>query len=168
MTGIGRNLAVFVVVLAVALAGYVLLGQQQAAPQITGTDVNGKPFSLAAWRGHPVFVDFWATSCPGCVAEMPRLAALYRQYHDQGFELVAVAMNYDDAAAVSRFASEHQLPFTVVVDQTGAMAHAFGDIKLTPTAWLISAQGNIVQQYIGDPDFAALGKLIARHGQGTS
>ena len=167
MTGIGRKLTVLVIVLAVALAGYVLLGQTQQAPDIAGTDVHGKPFSLAALRGHPVLVDFWATSCPGCVEEMPRLAALYQQYHQShGFELVAVAMNYDDAAAVSRFAAEHQLPFTVVVDSTGAMAHAFGEIKLTPTAWLISARGNIVQQYIGDPDFAALGQLIVSHAQG--
>lgn len=160
MIGIGRKLIFLVLLLAVGLIGYVLLGQKQAAPDIVGKDIAGRPFSLAQWRGHPVYIDFWATSCPGCVAEMPRLAALYQRYHAQGFELVAVATSDDDANAVSRFASEHRLPFTVVVDGSGAMAHAFGDVRLTPTAWLIDKNGNIVQQYIGDPDFAALGKLI--------
>ncbi len=91
---------------------------------------------------------------------MPRLATLYRQYHASGFELIAVAMSYDDAAQVRRFASEQQLPFTVVYDSQGNIARAFGDIKLTPTAFLIDANGRIAKQIIGDPDFTDLGRRL--------
>ena len=153
----------WIIVLALVVVGAVVLGltQKQSAPSVQGTDLAGQPFSLEAWRGRPVLVDFWATTCPGCVQEMPRLVAFWRQQHAQGFELVAVAMSYDDAAQVRRFAAERQLPFTVVVDRQGTIAHAFGDIHLTPTAFLIDAQGHIVQQIIGDPDFADLAKRVA-------
>ncbi len=155
-TGIGIGVAALL-----AGALYWGLTQKPAAPLVRGVDVAGKPFALSDWRGHPVLVDFWATSCPGCVEEMPRLVALYRQYHPAGFELVAVAMNYDDAAQVQRFAAEQHLPFTVVIDAQGDIAHAFGDIRLTPTAFLIDKEGKIAQQIIGDPDFADLGRRLS-------
>ena len=145
----------------VAIAA-VLVGlmQKPAAPEVQATDLAGRPFSLAALRGHPVLIDFWATTCPGCVQEMPHLVEFYRQYHPDGLELVAVAMNYDDAAQVRKFAAEQGLPFTVVIDSTGDISHAFGDIHLTPTAFLVDARGRIAQQIIGDPDFADLGRRV--------
>lgn len=153
--------ALLIVVIAAVYWG---LTQTPPAPDIQTVDIAGNPVSLAQWHGQTVLVDFWATSCPGCVEEMPKLAAFYRQYHPTGFELLAVAMSYDDAAQVRRLAAEQQLPFTVVVDTDGHIAQAFGGVKLTPTDFLISKKGKIAQQIIGDKDYADLAKWVSAPG----
>ena len=157
----GKKIAGIVVVLAAAAALYWGLTQKPAAPEIQAVDLNGHPVSLAQWHGHPVYIDFWATTCPGCVQEMPKLVALYQQYHPAGFQLLAVAMSYDDAAQIQKLVNEQHLPFVVVYDAHGDISHAFGDIRLTPTAFLIDDSGHIEQQIIGDPNFADLQRRIA-------
>lgn len=159
----------WVVALGFVLAAALYLGltQRPRAPAVAMTDLAGRPIVLSQLRGHTVLVDFWATSCPGCVAEMPRLVDLYRRYHPAGFELLAVAMNYDELAQVHQFAAERSLPFPVVYDSQGTVAHAFGDIKLTPTAFLIGPDGHIVEQTIGDLDFAKLRRRLDGPDSGT-
>ena len=147
-------LAALGIFLAVAL--YLGLTQKTSAPDLTLTDLSGKPIVLKQLRGRMVLVDFWATSCPGCVQEMPQLADLYAHYLAKGFDLIAVAMSYDEAAQVRRFAAERNLPFPVVVDAQGNIARAFGEVQLTPTAFLIDPQGHILAQTIGDLDFTQL------------
>ncbi len=154
-----KGLIVGVVAVLIAVAGWMLL-RADPAPQATVTALDGKPLSLASMKGKVVLVNFWATSCPGCVEEMPDLVKLYQNNHAAGFEILAVAMQYDPPDYVRNFTSQRQLPFTVALDGDGSASHAFGDIKLTPTSVLIDRQGNIVQQVIGSPDFAKLDKTI--------
>jgi peroxiredoxin len=69
-------------------------------------------------------------------------------------------MSYDPPAYVANFAQTRQLPFKVAVDNTGAAAKAWGEIKLTPTTFIVNKQGQIVKRYVGEPDFAALHQLL--------
>ncbi|HET9114404.1 MAG TPA: TlpA disulfide reductase family protein [Burkholderiales bacterium] len=153
------------IMLIVAL--YSGLTQKNPAPAVTMTDLVGKTINLSRLHGRTVLIDFWATSCPGCVQEMPKLVELYDRNHAQGFDLVAVAMNYDDPDQIRRFAADRKLPFPVVYDSNGAIAHAFGDIKLTPTSFLIAPDGRIVEQTIGDPDFAKLQQRLSKEAGQT-
>ncbi len=105
-------------------------------------------------------MNFWATSCTTCVAEMPEVIATYNKFKDRGFETVAVAMSYDPPSYVVNFAQTRQLPFKVAIDNTGAAAKAWGDIQLTPTTFVIDKQGQIVKRYVGAPNFAELHQLI--------
>ena len=105
-------------------------------------------------------MNFWATSCTTCVAEMPEVIATYNKYKDRGFETLAVAMSYDPPSYVVNFAQTRQLPFKVAIDNTGAAAKAWGDIQLTPTTFVLDKQGNIVKRYVGAPNFAELHQLI--------
>jgi peroxiredoxin len=145
-------------VLGAVLAGliYVGLTQKNSAPSLAMTTLSGQSINLADLRGKTVLVNFWATSCPGCVKEMPQLVDIYQRYHQQGLEIVAVAMSYDPADNVRRYAIENKLPFPVVMDTQGDIARAFGEVKLTPTSFVIDADGNIAEQTIGDVDFAKL------------
>jgi peroxiredoxin len=146
--------------LALAAGAWVLLGQREAAPAVAYTLLDGRSTSTAAQRGNVMLVNFWATSCTTCVAEMPRIVATHNKFKAQGYRTLAVAMSYDQPSYVTRFVQSRALPFDVAFDQSGAVARAFGDIKLTPTTFLIDKQGRIVKRYLGTPDFAALDKLI--------
>jgi len=134
----------------------------EPAPAISYTLLDGRPGDLASLRGHVVLVNFWATSCAPCVEEMPAMVDNWRRHAPQGFQTLAVSMAYDAPALVSNFAQSRGLPFPVVIDNTGEIAHRFGDVQFTPTSVLIDKQGRIVRRWVGKTDFAELGPLIDR------
>lgn len=145
---------------AVAVAAWRVLSVREAAPAVSYTLLDGSKSSTEAQRGKVLLVNFWATSCVICVAEMPQIASTHQKFKSRGYETVAVAMDYDQPAAVARFAQSRALPFGVALDKGGEVARAFGDVKLTPTTFLIDKQGRIVKRYLGAPDFGALDRLI--------
>lgn len=122
--------------------------------------LDGSRQSMRALEGQVTLVNFWATSCAPCVAEMPSLASTYKQYAADGFEMVAVAMSYDRPEYVVNFAQSRQLPFKVAIDNTGQVAKEWGDVQLTPTSYLVDKQGGIVKTYVGVPQFDELHRLI--------
>ena len=124
--------------------------------------IDGSTLQTSDLRGKVTLVNFWATTCVSCVKEMPSLVATYNKYRDQGFETVAVAMSYDPPQWVVNFANSRQLPFKVAIDNTGELAQRWGDVKLTPTTYLVDKQGRIVKRYVGEPDFAALHQLLEK------
>ncbi len=132
------------------------------APESSFLLLDGSRHSSADLRGKVTLVNFWATSCTTCVAEMPELVTTYQKYHAQGFDTLAVAMSYDPPQYVLNFAQSRQLPFKVALDNTGAVAKAWGDVRLTPTTYLVNKQGEIVKSYVGAPDFADLHRLIEK------
>jgi peroxiredoxin len=133
-----------------------------AAPASTMVLLDGKPFTTQQMLGKVTLVNFWATSCTTCVAEMPEIIATYNKFAPQGYDTVAVAMSYDPPAYVVNFAQSRNLPFKVAIDNTGAVAKAWGDVKLTPTTYIVNKRGEIVKRYVGTPDFAALHTLIGQ------
>lgn len=147
----------------VALGAYVYLDTgRSAAPESTFVLLDGSSQTTADMKGKVTLVNFWATSCTTCVAEMPEIVATYNKYRAKGFDTVAVAMSYDPPAWVLNFAQTRQLPFKVALDNTGEIAQSWGDVKLTPTTYLVDRQGRIVKRYVGEPDFAALHTLIEK------
>jgi peroxiredoxin len=84
----------------------------------------------------------------------------YQKFRDRGYETVAVAMSYDPPQWVNNFSTSRQLPFKVALDNTGEVAKQWGDVKLTPTTYLVNKQGQIVKRFVGEPDFAALEQLV--------
>lgn len=150
---------------ALGLAALLALGgcvARDAAPASTFVLLDGTQTSTADFKGKVTLVNFWATTCVSCVKEMPALVSTYNKYKSQGFETVAVAMSYDPPAWVLNFAQTRQLPFKVALDNTGEIAQSWGDVKLTPTTYLVDKQGRIVKRFVGEPDFAALHLLIEK------
>jgi len=134
----------------------------QTAPESNFVLLDGSQTSTTQLRGKVTLINFWATSCTTCVAEMPQIISTYNQYQSRGFETVAVAMSYDPPSYVVNFAQTRKLPFKVAIDNTGAVAKAWGDIKLTPTTYLVDKRGAIVKRYVGTPDFKELNQLIEK------
>ncbi|HQT32391.1 MAG TPA: TlpA disulfide reductase family protein [Thiobacillus sp.] len=148
-----------VVLIVVAALAYAMLSKP-AAPTVTFVTLEGQPIQLDSLRGKVVLVNFWATSCPGCIKEMPGMVETYNQYKAKGFEIIAVAMSYDPPSHVVNFTQTRQLPFPVALDVKGDLALAFGDVKLTPTSFIVGKTGQILEQKIGELDFVKLRKLL--------
>jgi peroxiredoxin len=143
----------FAAIILVALGGlgvWLFATPLARAPEVTFSTLSGKQLTMSELRGKVVLVKFWATSCVTCVAQMPDNIENYNAYHAQGFEIVAVAMQYDPANYVINFVDTRKIPFPVALDTVGQVARAFGDVKLTPTAFLIDKNGQILKRYLGE------------------
>jgi peroxiredoxin len=154
-----------VAALAIALAagaGVYLNTGVSAAPASTFVLLDGSKKTTEDLKGKVTLVNFWATSCVTCVGEMPKVIATYDKYKAQGYDTLAVAMSYDPPSYVVNFAETRKLPFKVAIDNTGAVAKAWGDVALTPTTYIVNKRGEIVKRYVGEPDFAELHKLIEK------
>jgi peroxiredoxin len=124
---------------------------QPATPDVSFTTLDGQS-TRSALRGKVVLVNFWATTCTTCVAEMPKLVDTHNKFAP-GFETVAIAMSYDPPDYVRNYAANNGLPFKVALDTSGEAAKGFDDVRLTPTTFLIDKQGRVVQKFLGEPDF---------------
>ena len=147
--------------LGLSLAVYLSLGSS-TAPQSTFVLLDGSSKKTSDFVGKVALVNFWATSCTTCVAEMPMIVQTHEKYAPRGYETVAIAMSYDPPAYVVNFAQTRKLPFLVAIDNTGTVAKAWGDVNVTPTTYLVNKRGEIVKRYVGQPDFAELHKLIEK------
>ena len=149
-----------VAVAAAGVLGYTSLTSTKPAPDVTFTSLSGEKVSMQSLRGKVVMVNFWATSCTTCIKEMPSMVQTYNKYKDKGLDFVAVAMSYDPPNYVLNYAQTRNLPFKVALDTQGEVAKSFDDVKLTPTTYVIDKEGKILKRYVGEPDFAALHRLL--------
>ena len=126
------------------------------SPDISLTTIKGEKLQLASYQGRPVLVTFWATTCPGCIKEMPHLIELYEELHPRGFEIISIAMDYDPPNQVLAMSKARDIPYHVALDIHAEAARAFGDVRLTPTSFLIAPDGRIVYQKIGEMNMARI------------
>jgi len=132
----------------------------KVAPEVSMKLIGGEQLSIDSLRGRPVMVTFWATTCTACRKEIPHLKEIYETYSSQGFEMIAVAMPYDPPAQVWEFMKQKTLPYKVALDTDGAVTKAFGTIRLTPTTFVISGDGQIVYNAPGEFDLAKMHGLV--------
>ncbi len=152
-----RLIGVFALLLLAGLA-YVWLspGGISQAPDVTLTTIDGDQIRLAELRGRPVLVTFWATDCPGCIREMPHLVELYQALAPAGLEIIAIAMPWDRPDHVLAMRKVKNLPYPVALDVNGNASQAFGNVRLTPTSFLIAPDGRIVHRKTGEMNMATL------------
>ena len=148
---------------ALAIGAAVFVGTgASAAPSSTFVLLDGSSRTTADLKGRVTLVNFWATSCTTCVAEMPKIVATYDKYQAKGYDTMAVAMSYDPPSYVVNYAQTRKLPFKVAIDNTGVIAKAWGDVQLTPTTYVVNKRGEIVKRYVGEPNFGELHQLIEK------
>src|SRR5579863_5504367 len=143
-----------IIAIAPAVGAFAAAKVGQTAPALVVQQLDGQPFDLAAEKGKVVIVNFWATWCPPCRAEMPMINEFYRRYHSQGLELIGVSadsphdrsdvakvmqsLSYPaamlDDAKTNDFGSPDELPVTYVIDRGGIVRAVF-----TPGAKALSA-----------------------------
>ena len=156
------TLAALALVLLGAAAAWAALARRAPVPEVSYTLLDGQRGSLSNLRGQVVLVNFWATSCAVCIAEMPQLVALHERRRANGLATLAVAMPHDPPALVARYAEGQRLPFGVVIDLDGAVLRNFGNVPGTPAFFVLDKRGRVAHRGVGAPDFAALDALIRR------
>ena len=121
----------------------------KARPDISLRTIKGEEIQLASLQGKPLLVTFWATTCPGCIREIPHLIELYDELAPQGLEIIGIAMDYDPPNRVLAMSKARNIPYPIALDIHADAARAFGNVRLTPTSFLMAPDGRIVYQKVG-------------------
>ncbi len=111
----------------------------QAAPAMVVPELDGRTFDLSALRGKVVIVNFWASWCSPCRAEMPALDAFYRRYHSQGLEMIGVSADRPhDRSDVSKVMQAFSYPAAMLDD---AGSNGFGTLSVLPETFIVDRDG---------------------------
>jgi thiol-disulfide isomerase/thioredoxin len=132
---------------------------KKAAPDWQLSDVEGKPVKLSDFKGKVVILDFWATWCPPCRAEIPGFVVLQKKYADKGFTVIGVSLDERGPSVVKPFMRSFGMNYPVVMG-TPKIVLDYGGITAIPTTFVIDRQGNVVTAYQGAMDQATFESVI--------
>lgn len=133
-------------------------------PEFDEKDLNGKPLSIAGVRGKVVLVDFWATWCPPCVAELPTVLATYEKYHADGFEIIGISLD-QDRQKLETFIKQKNMTWPQFFDGKGwqnKLSRKYG-VNSIPATYLLDSEGKIIASDLrGEALGAAVAKALAK------
>ena len=132
---------------------FLLTDEGKPAPAFQLKTFDGKPLSLADYRGKVVLLDFWATFCPPCVQALPGLQALHAKHASRGFAVVGVTVD-DRAPLVEKATSRAKVAYPIV-KATPEVWNAY-KVNALPSLILVGRDGNIIKRYGGEADKAAM------------
>lgn len=137
-----------------APASYLPPVLPRPAPAFVVRGLDGAEVSSEAFRGKTVLLDFWATWCPPCIDDLPKLTALHERYREDGVVVLSVSIDEGDGAArkVRRMVKRRDARHPVYLDATDTSAWASYLVRVVPTQFLIDAEGRIVAQWSGKSD----------------
>ncbi len=121
------------------------------APEFSLKDTNDRTVSLSSLKGNVVLINFWATWCPPCRAEMPSLNRLHKDYMNKGLVVLAVSTDRS-VSSVKDFLGRNPVDFPVVMDSGSRVARQFKVFSL-PTSFLVDRNGIIVRKYLGEEEW---------------
>jgi peroxiredoxin len=124
------------------------LGAQKTAPAWELKDVNGKTLKSSDFKGKVVVLDFWATWCPPCRAEIPGFVELQKKYSEQGLTIVGISLDEKGPSVVKPFMKKFNINYPVVMGDD-KVVEAFGGVESIPTTFVIDRTGKIVSKHVG-------------------
>jgi thiol-disulfide isomerase/thioredoxin len=133
-------------------------------PNFEAKDMIGQPLSLVQYKGKVVLIDFWATWCGPCVAELPNVLKTYEKYHPKGLEIIGISLD-EDGQKLTTFIKEKNMPWQQFFDGQGwqnKLAVKFG-VHSIPATYLLDGQGKIIGKDLRGEDLEkAVAKALAK------
>ncbi|OGR32255.1 MAG: hypothetical protein A2091_04885 [Desulfuromonadales bacterium GWD2_61_12] len=130
----------------------------QMAPDFTLQALSGESVSLAQYRGKIVFLNFWATWCPPCRAELPAMQRLNEVFAGRDFVMLAVNVEEDAAEVLPQFLKEYPHSYRILLDVEAKVQELYGVDKL-PETFIIDKQGKVVERILGARDWSSTAML---------
>jgi peroxiredoxin len=118
------------------------------APDFELPDVNGKKVKLSDFKGKVIILNFWATWCPPCRAEIPGFIELYKKYKDKGVEIIGISLDEGGVKDVVPFMKEFGINYHILIGNY-KVTQDYGGIRGIPTTFVIDKKGNIRAKYVG-------------------
>lgn len=131
--------------------GFGVPPQPIDAPDLSIPNLEGEEVSLSSLEGKVVLLNFWATWCPPCRAEMPAMENVYRELKDEGFDILAVSTRdpRETRQKVEAYIAENDYTFPVLFDESGGAVPPFYRTGSIPTSYLIDKEGQVIARLIG-------------------
>ena len=137
-------------------------------PDFNEKDLTGKPLSIANYKGKVVLIDFWATWCPPCRAEVPNVVAVYNKHHSKGFEIIGISLDrQQDKAKLESYTKENKMPWPQFFDGqfwNNKLSTKYG-VRSIPATYLLDGEGTIIgkgDDIRGENLDGAVAKALAR------
>jgi peroxiredoxin len=131
------------------------------APDFVLTDLQGKSVKLSDLRGKAVVLNFWATWCPPCKAEIPWFVEMQKRYGSQGLQVVGVSMDDGDQKDVEKFVAENSVNYPILLGKE-KVAEEYGGIDYLPTTFYIDRSGVVMDRIFGQPERDEIEKNVKR------
>ncbi|HOJ02385.1 MAG TPA: TlpA disulfide reductase family protein [Bacteroidota bacterium] len=154
-----RPLSILALFLAMTMAAAAQVGKQ--APPFSLENTEGKTVKLEDLKGKVIVLNFWATWCPPCRAEIPDFIKVYDKYKSKGVEILGVSLDHKGWEVVRPFVKSNKINYPVLLgDQR--IAQAYGNIRSIPTTFIIDRKGKVVDQHVGAMSEKDLVKLFEK------
>ena len=137
------------------------------APDFTLPDLEGRPVSLADFRGKTVVIDFWATWCPPCIFQVPELNEFWRDHRESGeVVVIGVAVDVEGAEVVAPWVAEQNVEYVILIGDEN-LAREFGAMGF-PTLVIVTPDGRLDSLHVGLIEKAELEEIVAPLRAGSS
>jgi thiol-disulfide isomerase/thioredoxin len=140
------------------------IGHRKVAAQVSGTDLDGKPLTLASYAGKVIVLNFWASWCPPCRSEAPALEQVAADTHTSGVQFVGVDIRENGASDGVNFVNTHHIDYPSFADQSSRIALDFRrtGVQSPPTTIVIDRQGRIAARGLGEMTYTQLLSVVQK------
>lgn len=142
------NRTIISLLLITAIGAMAMASEPRKAPPLAGSTANGASVDLASLKGKVVVVNFWATWCGPCRAEIPDFISVYGEYKSKGLEIVGVSLDEGGWSDVTPYVQRSKINYPIILGDR-RVARVWGGIQAIPTTFIIDKQGNIAASHVG-------------------